>query len=127
MARRWSSSGCGGGGTVGGAARCHFLEKQKVNVPTSPGWIWAKNMGLGKLGVINSQKFLPSGLKLQADILTRSEESKSSLQKFRWMARKLDAMNKYGPGKLGIITKKAPGPFGAHGGRRPTFWRPKAD
>ena len=73
LARRWSSSGCGGGGTVGGAARCHFLEKQKVNVPTSPGWIWAKNMGLGKLGVINSQKFLPSGLKLQADILTRSE------------------------------------------------------
>ena len=51
---------------------CHFLEKQKVNVPTSPGWIWPKNMGLGKLGVINLQKFLPSGLKIEADILTRS-------------------------------------------------------
>ena len=50
----------------------HFLEKQEIKVPTSPGWIWPKNMGLGKLGVINSQKRLPFGLKIEADILTRS-------------------------------------------------------
>ena len=48
-------------------------------------------MGLGKLGVINSQKFLPSGLKLKNFILTRRDLSSPSLQKFRWMARNVDS------------------------------------
>ena len=56
----------------GPGPKCQFLEKEKANVPTSPGWIWGKNMGFGKLGVINSQKRLPSGLKIEADILSRS-------------------------------------------------------
>ena len=50
----------------------HCLETQKDNVPTSPGWIWPQHMGLGKLGVIHLQKFLPSVLNIEADILTRS-------------------------------------------------------
>ena len=54
-----------------GKYQCQFLENQKVNVPTSPGWIWPKNMGLGKLGVINSQKRLPSGLKIEEVIMIK--------------------------------------------------------
>ena len=38
-----------------------------------PRWKWAKNIGLGALGVTNWQKLLPSGLKIQASILSRSE------------------------------------------------------
>ena len=48
---------------------------------------WVKNIGLGALGVTNWQKFLPSGLKIQASILSRSEYSKSGLQKIWGMAK----------------------------------------
>ena len=41
--------------------------------PTSSGWKWAKNIGLGALGVTNWQKLLPSGLKIQSFILSRSD------------------------------------------------------
>ena len=83
-----------GGPHKGPGPRCQFLENQKANVPTSPRWIWAKNMGLGTFGFINWQKFLPSGLKIQADILTRRDLSESGLQKFRWIGRKLDPVEK---------------------------------
>ena len=33
-----------------------FSQYYKANAPTSPRWIWAKNMGLGKWGVIKWQK-----------------------------------------------------------------------
>ena len=102
--------------------------KKNVHVPTSPGWIWPKNMGLGKLGVINSQKRLPSRLKLEADILTRSREAKSGLQKFRWICKKIvstkiQVFGGLGPsfGRTGFWGPRLGGACGP-GGRRPTKW-----
>ena len=52
-----------------------FLEKQKIIASASSGWNWDKNLGLGRLGFMNIRKFLPSGLKIQAVILTRRDLS----------------------------------------------------
>ena len=38
---------------------------RKKSIPTSPRWKWAQNIGFGKLGVINWQRSLPSGLKMK--------------------------------------------------------------
>ena len=73
-------------------------------------------MGLGRFGSINLQKLLPSGLKIQTDILTRRDLSESGLQKFRWIGRKLD------PAEIQVFGGPGPGfrqtgfwgPFGAH-------------
>ena len=99
-------------------------------------WKWAKNIGLGALGVINSQKFLPSGLKFQTFILSRSGESKSGLQKIWGMAKTRDRSSKkmklgfgenkndraLGPIFEGSIQGDRSGPWDPFGGRRPTKW-----
>ena len=75
---RWALKGPKGPNVEAGgplrAPKAHMsvVGKIKTNAPTSPGWIWAKNMGLGTFGVINWQKFQPSGLKMRNNILTRS-------------------------------------------------------
>ena len=48
-----------------------FGKNKRPTPPTSPGWNWTKNLSFGTFGVINSQKFLPSGLKIENFILTR--------------------------------------------------------
>ena len=70
--------------------------------------VQVENIRLGK-GVINTQKFLPFRLKIQSFILTRSEFSKSSLGKNRWMAKKIDATQIWGFKNM-ILD----GPFGSH-------------
>ena len=87
-----SSAGAAAGGSQAqalGAPKDVSLGKGKYKCPRLK---WAKNIGLGALGVTNWQNFLPSGLKIQASILTRSEFSKSSLQKIWWMAKASGSM-----------------------------------
>ena len=55
---------------------------------------------------------MPSGLKIQTDILTRRDLSESGLQKFRWIGRKLV------PAEIQVLG--GPGP----GFRRTGFWGP---
>ena len=69
-------------------------------------------MGLGTFGVINSQKFQPSGLKIESLILTRSRLEEYGIQKFRWIGRKIDRAKKNGLGKWGIRGEGALGPVG---------------
>ena len=72
-------------------------------------------MGLGSFGFINLQKFQPSGLNIQTDILTRRDLSESGLQKFRWTGRKLDpaeiqVFGGLGPGfrRTGLVDRVGP-------------------
>ena len=88
------------------------------------------------MGVTNWQKFLPSGLKFQASILSRSGESKYGPPKLWGMAKTRDrSSNKMklgfwenkndralGPIFEGSIQGDRSGPWDPFGGRRPTKW-----
>ena len=80
----------------------------KANAPTSPGWIWAKNMGLGRFGVINWQKLLSFGLNIHAVILTLRDLSIYGPGEIWEMARKIDSPRKISMSDIGNTKSQHP-------------------